>query len=482
MTSQEQTRIRVLILADAPVAAELAQALLDLGYEALRQSATRVAEEALPDLVLVDSQSVESIAAAEDIVKRLEIPVVFLTSSPHNEAFQPSDLNAKLVAALHQHLRAQALFSGHTWLQTLLGSVRDGVIASDDEARIQYMNPVAEQLTGWSLRDAAGKHVREVFAVTTLTGEPVGECQIERALSARSPAQKERFLLLAKNGRNIPIEGSASPIREHGRVTGAVSIFLDATERLRLEAEAEELPRRLEEQVQVTQEAPGLSRSELRALSGHLMTVQEDERCRLARELHDDLAQRTAILYMQVSQILESLAENAPLADELLHRIRDHIAMLDRGLRDVSHRLHPSVLQDLGLIPAIRSLVDNFRDSGGEASVRLAERPPNLAPEVATAVYRIAEEALRNVRKHAPGAPVQVSFLAHEDALQLTIRDAGPGFDLAQARACGGLGLLSMQERARFIGGTLCVNTRPGDGACITVRVPLPRQSPTTAS
>ena len=146
--------------------------------------------------------------------------------------------------------------------------------------------------------------------------------------------------------------------------------------------------------------------------------------------------------------------------------------MLNLGLREVSHRLHPSVLEDLGLIAALRSLIASFRDDGIDVSFRLPDEMPALNTDVATALYRIAQEALRNALKHAPGAPVHVTLEVRDNLVQLTIRDDGPGFDLTKVRLGGGLGILNMNERARLVHGTLLFNSRPGDGTAIEVRVP----------
>lgn len=117
-------------------------------------------------------------------------------------------------------------------------------------------------------------------------------------------------------------------------------------------------------------------------------------------------------------------------------------------------------------------LVDDFRESGWEANARLLDVSPDLGLESATALYRIAQEVLRNATKHAPGAPVRVTLVTTAQAVQLTIEDAGPGFELSHAKAAGRLGLVSMQEGARLAGGTLFLSTRTGDGTTLTVGIP----------
>jgi two-component system CheB/CheR fusion protein len=202
------------------------------------------------------------------------------------------------------------------------------------------------------------------------------------------------------------------------------------------------------------------------------MAVQEEERRRLARELHDDFGQRTAILELQASRALQVLSDNVVETRQLLQQMSEHISALDRGLRNASHRLHPSVLADLGLVAGLRSLVDDFCQSGGDATLWAPDQSLDVPVETTTALYRIAQEALRNAMKHAPGAPVRITLLSNDQGFQLTIEDAGPGFRLEQAKAGKGLGLLSMQERARLAGGVLLLSTRLHRGTVVSVRVP----------
>ena len=489
---------RILIVEDEQiVAADLKQTLLNLGYEIAGvaesgEAAIDMAKTSSPNLVLMDiylEGSVDGIVAAQEINRFLHIPVVFLTANsdaemvvkarmtePHGYLLKPyriQELDATVRVALQQHQLGQELFSKHEWLRTVLASLSDGVIATDTDGRIRYLNGAAEVLTGWSLNEVNGKDVSEVFPIMALDGEPVRYSQVRKALSTLKPVGRERFILRTKNGINIPIEDSAAPILENGVATGAVSVFLSIGERLRREREAEEFKDRLEEQVHSTTAALGQTRAELRALSGHLMTAQEEERRLVARELHDDFAQRTAFVDMQVARALDLIPDENDELRDLLLEIRHQVSTLAAGLRTTSHRLHPSILNDLGLVTALKILVDEFRENGGEASIRLPDGFPELGLESATTLYRITQEALRNARKHAPGAPVRLTLAATSETVHLTIEDAGPGFDLNYARSKGGLGLISMQERALWIGGTLFLSTRPGEGTTLSVRIPI---------
>jgi PAS domain S-box-containing protein len=501
-----ETPPRILIVEDEQVVAmDLERGLRSLGYEVLKvtetgRSAIRLAEQERPDLILMDIQlkgTVDGITAAGEIAKNWRIPVVFLTANGDEEVvsraraagpygylikpFRLQELNATMLVALQQHRRAQQLFSEHSWLYTMLSSIVDGVIAIDAEVRIRYMNPAAERLTGWSWKEAEGKLVREVWAVTTLAGESVLRCRLEDALVEGTAATEQRFLLLNRHGHEVPIEDSATPIVESGRVTGAISVFRDISNALRRERDLEEHRERLEEQVQLTESALGHTRSELRALSGHLLHAQEAERRRLAQDLHDDFGQRTALLGMEADQ-LEALPPGSIEARELLQRIREHIDVLSEDLRRTSHTLYPSILGHAGLDAGLRTLIDDFRQSGLNVSMRSTAVTQAVSLETATALYRIAQECLRNAVKHCGGASVRIALAGKDDQLHLTIEDSGPGFDLHRARAKGGLGLLSMQERAHGVGGSILLRTAPGKGTQIMVRVPLLSPSATSST
>ncbi len=201
-------------------------------------------------------------------------------------------------------------------------------------------------------------------------------------------------------------------------------------------------------------------------LSGYLITAQEDERRQIARQLHDDFGQRIAVIEMCLDRLSRQDAKPE------LAMIREQIHALDCGLREISNRLHPSILTDIGLPAALQALIEDSQAGGREAYVHISQPFGDLSPEVATALYRIAQEALRNAAKHAPGAPVRLHLSGSVTDVKLTIEDAGPGFDLNQARAKGAFGLLTIEERARLVGGTLSIGSSPDTGTSLEVSAP----------
>jgi two-component system CheB/CheR fusion protein len=156
----------------------------------------------------------------------------------------------------------------------------------------------------------------------------------------------------------------------------------------------------------------------------------------------------------------------------LTENLRSDIAAASDEIRRIAHGLHPSSLEDLGITPALRALADNFR--GNEQTIVTFSASDALSPvpiEIATGLYRIAQEALRNANKHAGRAHVKVLLRGTPSGIRLQVMDSGEGFDPQAPR--GGLGLISMEERARLMGGTLSVESKVGEGTRITLDVPL---------
>jgi two-component system, chemotaxis family, CheB/CheR fusion protein len=246
----------------------------------------------------------------------------------------------------------------------------------------------------------------------------------------------------------------------------------DLTAHMEAERQLQEEGARLAVQVEAATRALGRSREDLRALARSLFTSQEDERRRVARELHDDVSQRLARLEMDADQLERQMGGDPAGAGERIRRFRDEIATLSTDVRAISHRLHPSIIEDLGLGPALRSLVDDFRDREQMIASYFEESVPQAVPlETATVVYRIAQEALRNVAKHAGKTHVKVTLRGGPGVLRLAVIDSGVGFDQEDARA--GLGLISMEERARQVGATLDVESSLGEGTKVVVEAPL---------
>jgi signal transduction histidine kinase len=218
-----------------------------------------------------------------------------------------------------------------------------------------------------------------------------------------------------------------------------------------------------------------VSQRELRALASQLIRAQEDERRRLAREIHDDLTQRLAGLGMLAGGLAQAVKQGR--AENVGPRVEEFGRELERMASDaqvLARELHPSLLENLGLAAAVRSECATFGERTGlQVHFESREVPEGLEPEVSLVLYRIAQEALRNVLTHAQSRDARVTLEGRRGELILTVEDAGAGFDPAGVQGRAGMGLASMAERARLIGSDLEVDSAPGRGTRIVVRVGL---------
>ncbi len=227
---------------------------------------------------------------------------------------------------------------------------------------------------------------------------------------------------------------------------------------------------RLEKQIRQANDALEATRSELQKLSQQFITAQEDERRRISRDLHDDLGQQAALLGIRLDELVNTAP---PEIRGTLVEIRDQMAEFSGSLRKMSHQLHPSMLEDLGLHVALDSLVEDYRQAGMPICISPEPVAYSIPLSAATALYRVAQEALSNAARHARGSDVYLALKTFDNELRLIIRDSGPGFSLGDVRHTSGLGLLSMQERVRLAGGTLYISAKPGNGTLVLVRMPF---------
>jgi signal transduction histidine kinase len=215
---------------------------------------------------------------------------------------------------------------------------------------------------------------------------------------------------------------------------------------------------------------------EVRTLSRRLLTASEEERRWLARELHDDVSQRLARLAIDAARLERDQSVSTGGVD--LGSMREAVVSLSADIQALSHRLHPSLLDDLGMVEALRTEVERFsRVESIDVELRLAEPPQRLLPDAALCLYRVAQESLRNVARHARANKVEISLRAKDGGCELEVRDDGIGFDPDQRRGSG-LGHASMRERMHLVGGRLAITSAPHRGTAIMAWVPLPGGKP----
>jgi signal transduction histidine kinase len=254
---------------------------------------------------------------------------------------------------------------------------------------------------------------------------------------------------------------------------------LDATIQIALQQTA--LRQAQEQHLAVTGGLLVNTREELAAVSARLLQVQEQEREEIAKDLHDDLGQRISLLQVSMERLWQKLPSGFRDDNSReLERIIREVGALATALRDISHRLHPTILKDLGVVVALRQLAETFEERRNTPT-RFSARdiPDNIEPTIGLALYRIVQEGLHNIAKHAgEKTMVTIMLIGRGETLELTIRDTGKGFEPQDMKPLSGLGLMSMAHRATVIGGQFAITSVPGQGTVIQVTIPLTNPEP----
>jgi PAS domain S-box-containing protein len=358
---------------------------------------------------------------------------------------------------------------------TILESITDGFVALDGEWRFTHVNAEAERINGIRREDQIGKSQWELFPATRGT---LLESEWRRAVAEQVAVEFEFYYEPWDawfQNKAYPTKGGGLSVFYHDITARKRSeeVLRKAREELeqRVEERTQELARanhRLAQQVAKRQKVEGARTALLR----RLVHAQEAEHRRIARELHDDLTQRLAVLAIDAGT-LEQLAGCPPDVGQKARAMREQLAALSESVHSLSRQLHPSIVDDLGLVDALRSECLSLEQRDGIVVKYYAQEvPAELARGVALCVYRVAQEALRNVARHSRSPRASVGLIVNERELVLSVRDGGVGFEVS-ARRGAGLGLESMRERARLIRARLTVRSRPREGTQVMLRVPL---------
>lgn len=220
-----------------------------------------------------------------------------------------------------------------------------------------------------------------------------------------------------------------------------------------------------------------LTEEKMLELSKQLIEAQEQERTRIARELHDDLNQRLALLSLEVEQLGQQPPTSADEFRRRTHELRISIWLISADIHRIAYQLHPSKLDTLGLVAALRGLCNEI-STRQQLCVEFTHCnvPESLSQDVELCLFRIAQEALSNVIKHSGAQEARVEVTGSAQAIHLRIADPGAGFAIEAVKKRGGLGLISMQERLRLVGGEISIKSQPLYGTQIDVNIPLTKQ------
>jgi PAS domain S-box-containing protein len=472
---------RILIVEDEKPFAEIVEGFLErLGYGVAGivssgEEALRVAAQAKPHLALMDIEiqgHMDGFEVAEALHQKYDIPIIFLTGRADDatlervrrsesfgyllKPFRPEELKASIEQAFSRHGREAHLKRIEQSFAAAIRSTEDAVLLSDQEGVITFLNPAAQRLTGWPSGRAIGQPLGVIFQIQ---GGPDALDGILRA--AARGAFIHETLLTTTAGQAVPIEVSASMVRDeiHG-ITGSVLVFRDVTERKRYETGLKK------------------SQAELRSLAGHLESAREAERTRIAREIHDELGQLLTGFKIDLAWLDKRLAAQpeTPRA-AMLDKVRAMTALLGdmvQCVRRISAELRPGVLDDLGLAAAVEWQTKDFQKRTSikaHVQAELTERP--VPREVATALFRVLQESLTNVARHAEARSVRVKLLEADGQIVLQVSDDGRGISESELGKTGAFGLMGMRERILPLRGQCEIRGTPGRGTTVRITVPL---------
>ena len=384
------------------------------------------------------------------------------------------DINARKQAQVDERAAVERL-------RLLIDSAVDyAIFTINHDGRIDSWNAGAERIFGYTADEAVGVDADVLFTVEDRAAQVL---QQELAQAARTGRAENERWYLRKTGERFFGSGVTTRLGENARSEGFVKIARDLTERrksvealdqVRAELEDRVGERTAELQAEVTRR--GGAQEQVMSLLRKLVTAQEDQRGRIARDLHDHLGQQMTALRLALERHREGLTADG---DVHLDRALALARQVDDAVDFLAWELRPAALDDLGLVAALPRFLDEWSTYHGIAAKfqMTGTLPARLSADAEITFYRITQEALNNVVKHAHATRVDVVLEARGDSVLLIIEDDGVGFDPATADGKPtGIGLVGMRERSALIGGTLQVESAPGKGTTIYLRYPLGQQ------
>jgi PAS domain S-box-containing protein len=348
-------------------------------------------------------------------------------------------------------LAEEALRESEDKLRLLLDSTAEAIYGVDREGRCTFCNAACLSALGYErANELLGREMHGLIQHTRADGTlfPAEEGRVLRAFQTGERVHVDDQILWRANGTSFPAEYWSYPQRRGQEIVGAVVAFIDITQRKLAEAALANVSRRLIE-------------------------AQEQERTRIARELHDDMGQRLALLANE----LEQLRHDPPTLPEVRSRIGElqkKATQVALDVQTLSHELHSAKLEYLGIAAAMRGFCQEFGEqTRAKIDFKSQDLPSPLSPQISLCLFRVLQEALHNSVKHSRVRRVEVRLWGTSNEIHLAVSDAGAGFDSEMAKQSRGLGLISMEERLKLLNGTLLIETQLKRGTTIHARVPI---------
>jgi PAS domain S-box-containing protein len=457
---------------DAIISMRLHDMLGAWEYRPFIASSSRVALEEInrvhPDLILMDIQldgEIDGIQTAEKIHARSGPPTIFITAYSDKELLerakltepygylvkpvQEKELRSTIEMALFKHGMDQKLRESETKFRTLAESTSTAILIFQGDDWI-YANPAAEEMTGFSSAELLKMHYWEI-------AHPE-HCNLVRQweaarMAAEDAPRRYSFQVLTKQGEQRWWDVASERIVYQGLPAGVLTAN-DITERMLAERALRE------------------SHEELQALARHLQTIREEERAHVAHEIHDEFGQALTGIKMELMWLIDE-TQSTDLSNKLTSVMELTNSTIDL-VRQIATDLRPGLLDDLGLEAALEWQANEFSEHTHiKCRLHGLAEQCEIPRDISTALFRIFQEALTNVARHA-GASHVTAFLRRESGLfVLTISDDGCGITSEDFNNRRSMGLLGMRERARALGGDVMIRGQPGEGTTVEARIPF---------
>ncbi len=387
---------------------------------------------------------------------------------PSPEQVQVLELFAQQAAlAVENATLLEELQKSESKYRLLTETAGDLIFLLEPDGTLGFLSSSTQAILGYEPHALLGTSFSQLLAPGSRVSAPTYLLNPQAATEREGQCEVE---VLRRDGGSAYLEIISAPVYENGCFRGEQGIARDISEKKRMEREIARRQRQLRR-----------SQKREEQLTGYAATViaaQEEERRRIARDLHDDTAQALIALSRQIEAVRDEIGERPEVAQRKLDDLRKITDQTLASVRRFSRDLRPSVLDDLGLVPALEWLVaENARRYKITTRLKVTGDERRLPPEVELACFRIAQEALNNSSKHAQATGAAVEFAFGPGWCRLSVSDNGNGFesppDIADLAGRGRMGVMGMHERATLLGGNLSVRTAPGEGTRISVTIPL---------
>lgn len=473
--------LRILILEDDPIDADIVKWALKESFTCIfhvavnKEAYAKALDEFHPDLILADN-ALPRFSAREALEMlfdhSIDIPFILVTGTV-SEEFAASiirmgaddyilkDRLARLPAAidtaLHKKRSETAFKQAEEIRRLIMNASLDAIICIDSRGFINVWNSRAQSMFGWNENEIMGKRLTEIIIPEQYRNDysrdfdhylQTGEGEVFNKLA--------EITALHRSGKNFPIEFAIVPVKKQG-----ADFFCAFIKDITLRKKGEEKLKR--------------SYEEIKRLASHLQDVREEERLNMSREIHDELGQQLTVMKMDIDWLRKKLA--VPESETVREKLNELNLMMDetiKTVRKIASDLRPGLLDDLGLGAAIEWHLKEFEKRTG-----IAVHYQGLSEEVSlsmsskTALFRIVQESLTNVARYAQAQNVKINLQKKNDHLLLAVQDDGIGFDVEKVSSKKTFGFVGMRERTSMMGGNCDINSTPGKGTTIIVRVPL---------